>query len=310
MNKLKIFVIMVLAGVFLAGCVDNNAKPPENAAQPISGTVKLDGSSTVFPISEAVAEEFQKLHPDVRVTVGISGTGGGFKKFCTGETDINDASRAIKDSEKELCVKNGITYEEFTVAFDGLSVMVNPRNDWVDYLTVAELKKIWEPNSTVKTWRDVRSNFPNEKIILVGADTDSGTFDYFTEVIVGKEKSSRSDYTASADDNVLVQAIAGEKYSLGYFGYAYYAENKDKLKLVAIDNGNGAFLPSEQTIHDGSYAPLSRPLFIYVNKASLENREVKEFINYYLTDGKELVSETGYVKMPDSVYEEGMKKLE
>jgi phosphate transport system substrate-binding protein len=312
MNRLKIAMILILAGVFLAGCVDkpSNMQTTEQPTATLSGTVKADGSSTVFPISEAVAEEFQKLHPDVRVTVGISGTGGGFKKFCAGETDISDASRAIKDSEKELCAKNGITYEEFTVAFDGLSVMVNPQNDWVDYLTVAELKKIWEPSSTVKTWKDVRPNFPNEKIILVGADTDSGTFDYFTEVIVGEEKSSRSDYTASADDNVLVQAIAGEKYALGYFGYAYYVENPGKLKLVAIDSGKGQVLPSEQTINDGTYKPLSRPLFIYVNKASLENREVKEFINYYLTDGKELVSKTGYVKMPDSVYEEGMKKLE
>ncbi|MBU4057333.1 phosphate ABC transporter substrate-binding protein PstS family protein, partial [Patescibacteria group bacterium] len=200
MNRLKTILILILAGVFLAGCVEqpSSVQPTATPAQPtvqptpqLSGTVKADGSSTVFPISEAVGEEFQKLYPNVRVTVGISGTGGGFKKFCAGEIDISDASRAIKDSEKELCAKNGITYEEFKVAFDGLSVMVNPQNTWVDYLTVAELKKIWEPNSTVKTWKDVRPNFPNEKIILVGADTDSGTFDYFTEVIVGKEKSSR-----------------------------------------------------------------------------------------------------------------------
>ncbi|MFH1322266.1 MAG: PstS family phosphate ABC transporter substrate-binding protein [Methanobacteriota archaeon] len=316
MNRLKTILILILAGVFLAGCVEqpSSVQPavqPTAAptAAPLSGTVKADGSSTVFPISEAVAEEFQKKYPNVRVTVGISGTGGGFKKFCAGETDINDASRQIKDSEKELCAKNGITYEEFKVAFDGLSVMVNPQNNWVDYLTVAELKKIWEPNSTVKTWKDVRPNFPNEKIILVGSDTDSGTFDYFTEAIVGKEKSSRSDYTASADDNVLVQAIAGEKYALGYFGYAYYVENVGKLKLVAIDSGKGQVLPSERTINDGTYKPLSRPLLIYVNKESMKRPEVKEFVKYHLTEGKELVPQVGYVKMPDLVYEEGLSRV-
>ncbi len=313
--NLRLAIILVLAGVFLAGCVSNSpdtqptVQPTETPTATLSGTIKLDGSSTVFPISEAVGEEFQKLYPNVRVTVGISGTGGGFKKFCAGETDISDASRPIKGTEISLCANNSITYEEFKVAFDGLSVMVNPQNTWVDYLTVAELKKIWEPNSTVKTWRDVRPDWPDEKIILVGADTDSGTFDYFTEAIVGKEKSSRSDYTASADDNVLVQAIAGEKNALGYFGYAYYVENPGKLKLVAIDGGKGQILPSEQTINDGTYKPLSRPLFIYANKESLKRPEVKEFVKYYLTGGKELVSQVGYVKMPDSVYEEGLNRL-
>lgn len=316
MNRLRIIIPLILAGVFLAGCVEQPSSVQPTAqptaaptVAPLSGTVKLDGSSTVFPISEAVGEEFQKLYPNVRVTVGISGTGGGFKKFCGGETDISDASRAIKDSEAELCAKNGITYEEFKVAFDGISVMVNPQNTWAETMTVAELKKIWEPNSTVKTWKDVRPDFPDEKIILAGADTDSGTFDYFTEAIVGREKSSRSDYTASADDNVLVQAIAGEKYALGYFGYAYYVENKDRLKLVAIDNGRGAILPSEQTINDGTYSPLSRPLFIYVKKESMKRPEVKEFVKYYLTEGRDLVAQVGYVKMPDSVYEEGLSRL-
>lgn len=312
MNRLKIIIPLILAGVFLAGCVEQPASVQPTATpivQQLSGTVKLDGSSTVFPISEAVGEEFHKHHPGIRVTVGISGTGGGFKKFCAGETDISDASRPITDSEKELCSKNNIAWEEFRVAFDGLSVIVNPQNTWVESMTVAELKKIWEPNSTVKTWKDVRASWPNEKIILVGADTDSGTFDYFTEVIVGKAKSSRSDYTASADDNVLVQAIAGEKYALGYFGYAYYVENKDKLKLVAIDNGKGAVLPSEQTINDGTYNPLSRPLFIYVKKESMKRTEIKEFIKYYLTAGKELVPQVGYVKMPESVYEEALNRI-
>lgn len=317
MNRLKTVIILILTVVLLAGCVSrqpdevqptttSTATSPTTAISQLSGSVKIDGSSTVYPISEAVGEEFQKLYPNTRVTVGISGTGGGFQKFCAGETDISDASRPVKDPEKSLCSNNGIAYEEFKVAFDGLSVIVNPQNTWVDYLTVAELKKIWEPDSTVNTWKDVRPNWPGEKIILAGADTDSGTFDYFTEAIVGKEKSSRSDYTASADDNVLVQAIAGEKYALGYFGYAYYVENKDGLKLVAIDSGNGPVLPSEQTINDGTYKPLSRPLFIYVKKESMKRPEVKEFVKYYLTTGKELVPQVGYVKMPDPVYEEGL----
>jgi len=310
MNRKNIAMILILAGVLLAGCVSKppEAQPPAGTSQ-LSGTVKIDGSSTVFPISEAVIEEFHKKYPDTRVTVGTSGTGGGFKKFCADETDINDASRQIEDPEKELCTKNGIEWEEFRVAFDGLSVIVNPQNTWVDHLTVAELKKIWEPGSAIKTWRDVRPEFPDEKMILVGADTDSGTFDYFTKAIVGTEKSSRSDYTASANDNVLVQAVAGEKYALGYFGYAYYVENKDRLKLVAIDAGKGAVLPSDRTINDGTYEPLSRPLFIYVNKESLKRPEVREFVRYYLTDGKELVHEVGYVKMPDSMYEEGLGRL-
>ncbi|MFU8767118.1 MAG: PstS family phosphate ABC transporter substrate-binding protein [Candidatus Methanoperedens sp.] len=305
MKRILIIITLVIAGVFLAGCVDKNSETPPDG---LSGTVKADGSSTVFPISEAVGEEYQKLHQKVRVTIGISGTGGGFKKFCTGETDINGASRPIKDSEIEICKSNDIEWMEMKVAFDGLSVLVNPGNTWVDSLTVAELKSIWEPGSKVKTWKDVRTDWPGERIYLVGPDTDSGTFDYFTEVIVGEEKASRADYTASADDNVLVQAIAGEKYSLGYFGYAYYIENKDKMKLVAIDGGNGAVLPSGQTINNGTY-PISRPLFIYVNKESLNRPELKEFVRYYLTEGKEFVPQVGYVKMPDSVYEEGLNRL-
>lgn len=305
MKRILIIISLVIAGVFLAGCVDKNSETPIDG---LSGTVKADGSSTVFPISEAVGEEYQKLHQKVRVTIGISGTGGGFKKFCTGETDINDASRPIKDSEIEICKSNDVEWIEMKVAIDGLSVLVNPGNTWVDSLTVAELKSIWEPGSKVKTWKDVRTDWPDEGIYLVGPDTDSGTFDYFTEVIVGEEKASRADYTASADDNVLVQAIAGEKYSLGYFGYAYYIENKDKMKLVAIDGGNGPVLPSGQTINNGTY-PLSRPLFIYVNKESLNRTELKEFVRYYLTEGKEFVPQVGYVKMPDSVYEEGLNRL-
>jgi phosphate transport system substrate-binding protein len=310
MNRLTIMIILIFTGVFFAGCTEQpgQVKPTDSSEGQLSGTVKVDGSSTVFPISEAVSEEFQKLNPRVRVTVGISGTGGGFKKFCSGETDMNDASRAISNSEKDICASNGIEWIDLKVAFDGLSVVVNPQNTWVENMTVAELKKVWEPESSVKTWKDVRSEWPDEEIYLVGPDTDSGTFDYFTEAIVGEEKESRSDYTASADDNVLVQAVAGEKYSFGYFGYAYYKENQDKVKLVAIDDGEGAVLPSEQTINDGSYKPLSRPLFVYVNKESLARPEIKDFVRYYLTEGKELVPQAGYVKMPDSVYEEDLNR--
>lgn len=302
--------IFVLAGVVILfvlwGYPSGDRKA---AASGLSGTIRIDGSSTVFPISEAVGEEFGKKYPGIKVLVGISGTGGGFKKFCAGEIDINDASRPMKASEKSICANNGIDYEEFKIAFDGISVTVNPRAAWVDYLTLAELRKIWAPDSTVKTWKDVRPDWPDEKIILVGADTDSGTFDYFTETVVGKEKSSRSDYTASADDNMLVRAIAGEKNALGYFGYAYYAENAGKLKLVPIDAGKGPILPSEQTITDGTYEPLSRPLFIYANKESLKRPEAMEFMTYYLAAGKEFVPQVGYVKLQDSVYDEGLNKL-
>ena len=272
--------------------------------QELAGTIEIDGSSTVFPITQAVAEEFYKEHSDVRVNVGVSGTGGGFKRFQVGETDINDASRPIKSSEAETCAANGIEYIEFTIAIDGLAVMVNPQNTWVDYLTVEELNLIWKPDSTVDSWNDVRPEWPDQPIRLYGPDTDSGTFDYFTDVINGDEGVSRSDYTASADDNVLVQGIAGDQNSLGYFGYAYYAENTDKLKIVPIDGGNGPVVPSDETVKTGQYAPLSRPIFIYVNKASLERDVVKSFVTFYMENAEQLVTEVGYTPQPSSVYEQ------
>jgi len=284
--------------------------PTAPAPSGLSGTIEIDGSSTVYPITEAVAEEFHKLNPQMRINVGISGTGGGFKRFVVGETQISDASRPIKDSEKEQAAKNGVEWIEMPVAYDGLSVMVNPQNTWVTSMTTAELKKIWEPGSTVKRWNQIRSDWPDQPINLYGPGTDSGTFDYFTEAIVGKEDASRPDYTASEDDNILVQGIAGDRNALGYFGYAYYVENKDKLKLVAIDAGKGPVLPSEQTINDGTYAPLSRPIFIYPNKAALARPEVKEFVRFYMTAGPELVSEVGYVPMPSQVYNENLAKLQ
>lgn len=305
-NTLKFFLLVLsIAVIALAGfgCGNDNGY---SGADGLEGTIKIDGSSTVFPITEAVAEEFQNTNPGVRVTVGLSGTGGGFKKFTTGETDITNASRHIKDEEIKTAEKNSIEYIELKVAFDGLSVVVNPQNNFVDDLTVEELKKIWEPGSKVKIWKDIRPEWPAERIRLFGPGTDSGTFDYFTEEIVGKSGASRPDYTASEDDNVLVQGIAGDKNSLGYFGYAYYAENKDKVKLVSV---NGV-LPTVETVKDGSYSPLSRPMFIYANKESLEKPEVFEFIKFYMENGNELASDVGYVPLPDKEYEDNLKSIE
>ncbi|MEM2130435.1 MAG: PstS family phosphate ABC transporter substrate-binding protein [Candidatus Bathyarchaeia archaeon] len=279
-------------------------------AQKLSGTIEIDGSSTVFPITQAVAEEFQKLHSDVRVNVGISGTGGGFKRFTKGEIDISDASRPIKASEAQTAAQNGIEYIEFRVAIDGLAVVVNPSNTWVDYMTIEELNMTWRPGSAVDSWNDIRPEWPNQPIHLYGPGTDSGTFDYFTEVIVGKEDASRPDYTASEDDNILVQGIAGDPNALGYFGYAYYAENRDKLKIVPIDSGNGPVTPSDQTINAGQYVPLSRPLFIYVNKESLKRPEVKAFVRFYMENAERLVAEVGYTPLPTSIYKENLSILE
>jgi len=279
------------------------------SAPKLVGTVEIDGSSTVFPITAAVAEEFQNLHPDVRVNVGISGTGGGFKRFTVGEIEISDASRPIKSSEAQTAQQNGIEYIEFSIALDGLSVVVNHQNTWVDYMTVQELNMTWRPNSTVTKWNDIRPSWPDQPIHLYGPGTDSGTFDYFTEVIVGRVDASRPDYTASEDDNILVQGIAGDTYALGYFGYAYYAENTDKLKIVPIDSGSGPVTPTDQTINSGQYVPLSRPLFIYVNKESLERAEVKEFVRFYMENGERLVAEVGYTSLPTSVYQENLSVI-
>lgn len=293
------------------------APTPTSAPAPtptpeLSGEIKIDGSSTVFPISEAVAEEFQKIHPKVKVVVGISGTGGGFKKFCAGETDISNASRPIKTSEIEACQKNGIEFIELPVAYDALSVVVNPQNNWVACMTVADLKKIWEPDAQGKItrWNQVNPQWPDAPLNLFGPGTDSGTFDYFTEAIVGKEDASRGDYTASEDDNVLVQGVANDKYALGYFGLAYYLENQDKLKALAIDSGQGCVLPSEQTVRDGTYRPLSRPLFIYVSRKAADRPEVEAFVRFYLTQGPALVKQVAYIPLPDTVYQLALRRFE
>ncbi|MBW4697219.1 MAG: PstS family phosphate ABC transporter substrate-binding protein [Aphanocapsa lilacina HA4352-LM1] len=268
--------------------------------------IKVDGSSTVFPVTEAVAEEFQKsTQGAVRVSVEVSGTGGGFKKFCRGETDISNASRPILQKEMDACKKAGIHYIELPVAYDALTVMVHPTNTWAGDLTVAELKKIWEPAAQIKitNWNQVRSSFPNAPLKLYGPGADSGTFDYFTEAVVGKAKASRGDFTASEDDNVLVQGIANDKNALGYFGYAYYAENKNKLKAVGIDGGKGPVLPSDKTVEDGTYNPLSRPIFIYVNAAAAaEKPELRQFVEYYLKNAPTLARQVKYVPLPAAAY--------
>jgi phosphate transport system substrate-binding protein len=257
----------------------------------------------VFPLTEAVAEEYRAVQPRVRVTVGFSGTGGGFKKFYGGEVDINDASRPIKTTEAEQCAEAGIGFVELPVAFDGIVVVVSPSNTFVEQLTVAELKMIWEPGSTVQTWQDVRADWPAEQIRLYGAGTDSGTFDYFTEAINGQAQASRADFTASEDDNVLVQGVAGDKNALGFFGFAYYEENASRLKIVAIDGGAGPVVPSLTTIKEGTYAPLSRPIFIYVTREAAERPEVDSFVDFYLTSAAALSQDVGYVPLPDAVYE-------
>jgi len=271
-----------------------------------SQIVKIDGSSTVFPVTEAVAEDFQKAKKNqIKVTVGISGTGGGFKKFCRNETDISGASRPILQKEMGDCKAAGVEYFELPVAFDALTVVINPKNTFIKQLTVAEMKKMWEPGAQgkVTTWNQVNPAWPAQPLKLFGPGADSGTFDYFTEAVVGKSKSSRGDFTASEDDNVLVQGVSRDVNGLGYFGYAYYVENKDKLKPVPIVNEKGQpVLPSLEAVIAGTYSPLARPIFIYVNAKSLAKPEVKEFVQYYMTHGAKLAKEVKYVPLPDSAY--------
>ncbi|MBM3970746.1 MAG: PstS family phosphate ABC transporter substrate-binding protein [Planctomycetes bacterium] len=288
------------------------ASAAADPADKLNGEVVADGSSTVYPITQAVAEEFMKVHKDVKVSVGIAGTGGGFKRFVVGDTDINDASRPISEKEIAECQKNGIEYLELKVAIDGLSVVVHPDNTWCRALTIPQLKSLWSPGSTVKKWKELDPNWPDAEIRLYGAGPDSGTFDYFTEAVVGKAKSSRSDYTPSEDDNVLVQGVNGDKNSLGYFGYAYYADNSDKVKLVAIADGDDvskAVIPTNETILGGTYKPLSRPLFIYINKKSFEKPQVKEFVKYFISKGQEFVQEVHYIQLPENDLKESQKRL-
>jgi len=268
-------------------------------------TIKIDGSSTVFPIAEAVAEEFQAMKKgQVQVTVGIAGTGGGFKKFCRGETDISNASRPILKEEMDACKAAGISYIELPIAFDALTVAVHPQNNWVKDITLADLKKIWSPESQGKVmkWKDVRPEWPDVPLKLYGAGADSGTFDYFTEAVNGKAKSIRADYTPSEDDNVLVQGIENDKGALGFIPYAYYAPHAKRMKALGIDGGKGAVLPEEKTVVDGTYMPMSRPLFIYVKASEAKRPEIKEFVEFFLTKSEPLIKEVKYVPLPKSAY--------
>lgn len=314
---MKTFGVLLTAAVLAAmiGCgkgedAKANAETGEPKKTVSSAEIKIDGSSTVYPILERMAELFNEKHPEARPTVGTSGTGGGFKKFVSGEIDIANASRPIEAEEADKAKANGIEFVEIPLAFDGLSVVINPKNTFAETLTVAELKKIWEPDSKVTKWSDVRPEFPAQKIQLFGAGTDSGTFDYFTKAINGKEKACRPDYQASEDDNTLVQGVAGDEYALGFFGYAYFEKNTDKLKAVKVDPGTGAVGPSPETIANGTYTPLSRPLLIYINKKALDRPEVMEFVRFILTEGKNSIGDVGYIPLPDEVYTLALARLE
>jgi len=295
---IKTLLIALLAAFVLVSCREKETE-----------LIAIDGSSTVFPITEAVAEEFQGQYK-AQVTIGISGSGGGFKKFCKSETVITNASRPIKPSEVELCEENGVEYIELPVAYDGIAVVAHKQADWIDYMTVEELRRLWSPEAQeeITRWNQIRPDWPDEEIHLFGAGVDSGTYDYFTQAIVGEEHSSRGDFTSSEDDNVLVQGIASDTQALGFFGLAYYVENMDKLKIIPIDDGNEdngsePIAPSLETVADGTYQPLSRPLFIYVNTEAAERKAVQDFISFYLAEGGPLVMEVGYIPLPDRDYE-------
>jgi phosphate transport system substrate-binding protein len=305
--QMRLCAIALVSATTAAACGGGGSESAASNAAP--AVIQLDGSSTVFPISEAVAEEFQKANPGTRVTVGISGTGGGFQKFCRGETDISDASRPIRPTEIETCKKAGIEYIELPIAYDGLAVVVNPKNTWATSVTVAELKTLWSPDAqgNVLRWNQVRSSWPNREVRLFGAGVDSGTYDYFTEAVVGKEGASRGDFTSSEDDNVLVQGIGSDELALGFLPFAYVEQNHDKLKLVPVDdgkaeNGSGPLAPSAETVRNGTYQPLSRPLFIYVAKKAAERPEVQKFVDAYF-GASALIREVGYVELTPQIYD-------
>ncbi len=297
---------LAVALTILPGCgkddgSETTGSEPKGTVGNLTGSIAIDGSSTVYPITEAVAEEFRKVQPDVRVTVGISGTGGGFKRFAADETDISDASRPIKAKEAKACEAAGVEFIEIPVAYDGLTIVVNPSNDWCTDITVDELKKIFLDDQKVSNWKDVRAGFPDIPIQIYSPGTDSGTFDYFKEVVAGKKGQIRGDMSVSEDDNVLVRGVAGEKGAIGFFGCAYYFENQDKVRSLKV---NGV-KPTPETIESGEYSPFSRPLFIYVKKSSLAKAEVKAFVDFYFAKGPALAEEVGYVKLPELVYARG-----
>jgi phosphate transport system substrate-binding protein len=287
---------LVLIGTLLVGGGGVQQEPSN-----LRGRVRVDGSSTVFPITEAVAEEFARVAPRVRVTVGVSGTGGGFKRFCTGLTDVSDASRPISATEVKSCAENGIEFVELPVAYDGLCVVVNPANDWVSQLTVEQIRRIYGSKETVRTWRELDPAWPDRPIRVYSPGTDSGTFDYFREVVVGSKGTTRSDMSVSEDDNILVTGVAGDRDAIGFFGFAYFVENRDKVRAVAIDGGKGPVTPSDETIIAGTYVPFSRPLLIYVNRRSAERPDVRAFIDFYLEQAAELVPDVDYTVLPAPV---------
>jgi phosphate transport system substrate-binding protein len=291
------------------GSGDGGGSASSDGAQ-VSGTIRIDGSSTVGPLTEAAAEAFQGENSQVRVTVGTSGTGGGFEKFCAGETDISDASREIEDDEIAACRSAGIAYESFQVANDGIAVVANSDNDWAQCVTVAQLKTIWNTGSKVASWKDVDPSFPDEKLTLYGPGTDSGTFDFFTDKINGEEGASRSDYNATEDDNVTVQGVSGDKGGLGYFGLSYYEQNRDKLAATEVDAGRGCVAPSTETVQDGTYTPLSRPLFIYVKADSLRKPEVEAFVKHYLANAADLAEQALFVPLTQAQQDELQPKLD
>jgi phosphate transport system substrate-binding protein len=320
MTRALVTLLAVLT-VVAAGC-GREGRPDEPAAggdqdgqtgafeEGLSGRIRVDGSSTVGPLTTFAAEQFRNDEPGVRITVGVSGTGGGFERFCAGETDISNASRPIEPEEEAACKDEGIEYVELQIANDALSVVVNPDNDWADCLTVSALKRIWQPRSQVDSWRDVDPDFPDERLSLFGPGTDSGTFDYFTEAIVGEEGKSRSDYSATEDDNVIVRGVAGEKGGLGYFGFSYLEQNRDRLKALEIDGGNGCVAPSLRTVQDGSYRPLARPLLVYVKQASLERLEVEAFVQYLLDNERQIAEKALFVPLTAAQLERAQSRLD
>jgi phosphate transport system substrate-binding protein len=331
MRRLSMLALIMIAALVLAGCPAATPAQPATGqpageapatggegAATLSGDILVDGSSTVYPITEAMAEEFGKVHRSVRLTVGISGTGGGFKKFCNEETDISNASRPIKPSEVELCEESEVDYIELPIAYDGLAVVVHPDNDWAQCITVDELNMMWGPEAedTITRWNQIRPEWPDQPMTLYAPGVDSGTFDYFTEAINGGSAVSRSDFFPSEDDNVLVQGVADDLYALGYFGLAYFEENAERLQLVAIDdenpdNGAGCILPTPETVQDGTYQPLARPVFIYVNADAPERSEIQSFVEFYLNpvNANELVREVGYIALPERVYELALERF-
>ena len=302
-------ILFIWTSVLIISCAGNSEKAIKT--DQLEGSIKIDGSSTVYPITEAIAEEFRDVEPKVKETIGVSGTGGGFKKFGRSEIAIANASRSIKDQEAKNCGENNIPYLELSVAYDGLAVLVNPENTWVDFLTVEELNTIWNPaaQNTIMYWDQVREGWPHEELHLFGPGTASGTYDYFSEAICGKKVGTRGDYTASEDDHILVQGIATDKNGLGFFGLAYYEENKEKLKLVGVDNGKGIIIPTMETVSNGTYAPLSRPIFIYVNDAAKKRKEVKEFVSFYLNNAASIVKDVGYIPLTNTEYNREITKF-